>query len=123
MAGRVRLETRPGDGRERIRHHDGQKEVYVYVHRLAAYAWAPDLEFESLWAAPEGERTGDPRTGKLGVHHATPIAWLNAEWNLEWKRPGEHGRIESGRRERDAGGAYARARPPPEPGREGDGPG
>lgn len=114
MAGRVRFETRPSDGKERIRHYDGERERYVYVHRLALYAWSPEMDLDDLWALPEDERSSDPRTDKMGVHHVIPIAWLNTESNLEWKEPDEHGRIESTRREREADGAYAGPRVTPE---------
>lgn len=107
MANAVRFRTRSYDGKEVIRHHDGEKERWVYVHRLAMYAWSPELELEDLWTAPPGERTADPRTQKLEVHHDIPIGWLNAEWNLEWLDGNGHGRVESARRRRGPDGRYA----------------
>lgn len=102
-------------GREVIRHNNGEDDTHVYVHRLTLYAWSPELDIEDLWAAPEDERTSDPRTDKMEAHHICPVPWLNAEWNLEWQAPDDHSRIESTRRERGADGAYAGLRAPPGP--------
>jgi len=89
---KVRFETRPSDGRERLRHYDGQQEQYVYVHRLVLHAWDPN--FNKLC-------NGD----RWHVHHVVPVPWLNTETNLEWHDADSHGQIEASRRRRaDSGG-------------------
>jgi|GEM_PF-1798244 len=70
----ARFETR-GDGYERWRSWDGERERYVYVHRLAAVAWGI---LDGL---------DDPRY----VHHVNGIEWLNSEDNLEARDPVDHG--------------------------------
>jgi hypothetical protein len=75
----MRYETRPSDGYERVREWDRveQREVYVYVHRLAAVAWdvLDDLD--------------DPRH----VHHERSVPWFNAESNLRAEWPDDHARV------------------------------
>lgn len=101
-------------GREIVRHRCDGKDHWVNIARLSLFAWSPDMSLEDLWAVPEEDRTSDPRTDKVAVHHWMPVPWLNAEWNLEWQHPDDHGRVESERRERDADGNYAGPRVPDE---------
>jgi hypothetical protein len=76
----MRVETRPGDGYERIRAWDSQegRERYTYVHRLSAVAWG-------ILDGLDDERH---------VHHGRPIPWLNTEGNLFAVDPTYHGSIE-----------------------------
>lgn len=93
MTGAVRLETRPGDGRERIRHYvDVGDEVYCYVHRLAVLAWR-DVTPSELQ--------------DLEVHHQSGIPWLNIDDDLELQEAEQHGAIEAERRTRDVDGNYS----------------
>lgn len=92
-------------GREVIRHHDGNSERHVSVHRLALYAWTA-VDLEDLWLVGPEERTGDPRTEKVEAHHDIPIPWLNTEWNLEWKDKDDHSRVEARRKARDRAGRF-----------------
>jgi len=70
----ARFETRR-DGYERWRSWDGDRERYVYVHRLAAVAWGI---LDGL---------DDPRH----VHHTNGIEWLNVPDNLEARDLVDHG--------------------------------
>lgn len=76
----MRVESRPGDGRERIRvYHDG-RERYVYTYRLAAVAWGL---LDGL---------DDPRI----MHHKNGVPWDDREGNLEAVPPGDHPRDSNG---------------------------
>lgn len=76
----MRVETRPSDGRERVRvYHDG-RERYVYLYRLSAVAWGI---LDGL---------GDDRI----VHHESRVPWDDREANLTAYPPEDHPRSEQG---------------------------
>jgi hypothetical protein len=64
----------------RIRIWDGERDHYVYLHRLTAYA---QYEIESLW---------EP----VHVHHKDHDGWNNSPENLEALTPDEHEKYHPG---------------------------
>lgn len=72
-----RVEFDP-DHYPRIRYWDGEKEHYIYLHRLSAYA---EGKLSSLW---DDEH----------VHHTDCDSWNSRPENLEVVDPDEHARRE-----------------------------
>lgn len=86
----VPYETRPSDGYERWRTWDRgeQREVYIYVHRLAAVAWG----------------VLDGLDDNRHVHHRQAVPWYNAVENLEAVEPDHHGTVTVAQRRARADG-------------------
>lgn len=76
------IESRPPDGRERVRFYDSQegRERYVFLYRLTAVAHG---KLDSL-------------ADRRHIHHINGVPWDDRPENLEAVEPADHPKDENG---------------------------